>query len=698
MPEVPDFQKSSLSIKNEFERLSDAFWFYGEVTAGEKAWAWKIFRASCRTLPIEKWKRRFFVLSKPAGSLPGQYLLSYYTDESCRRRKGQIDLEQCEQIIESLASEQFKNLLSIKTFHRHKKRTYFLATETEEDMTTWVRYLCSVCGLKQEDKPEDIPPPQPSEASRPLPVRKPPPASYNALNHVTGAEAQSSYQDSAHSPQGSLPSPCENSPYLHLNECQTGRPGRQNSSSSIPEEPAPHPPNKDGPRNLSVISDDDPHSNYDFPRSRDSMDDGLYKVPPPRRSPSQLGREGANKYDTPPHQKGASPRSSSSESQAGDSAYSSDQTYQSPPPPVQYSPTHSSEIYDSPPPPRKIVTGAPERPPKPGSVKPLGQKQISLSDKVPSNQWRDSREDNYDVPPSNAECVNPLFMSPPPPSCPNTSHKYVNSTPAPSVEQSDDSYLEFCPPASCRGSVRASSDSSYLNMDSIPGAVRSSVQSTGSGVYADMRGSRKDADVAGGRCSSVYQMPPAIPRPVSLSNNDAPVPPPRPPATTSYKQNTEEDTYTIFSSERTRSFKRNLVKPEADSSTSRVSPRPNVALPSRRGPADPTIHGESSSSDEDDDEDDRSIDSAMTTNSKHSGSSGLWRQPAPAPRKAEPELKYLDLDLDDLAEGESVQNPSLSGGGTLTEYREIDFVKTHALSKTKRFVDVQRKSNSESLQ
>lgn len=388
---------------------------------------------------------------------------------------------------------------------------------------------------------EDIPPPQPAETSRPLPVRKPPSASYNALNHVTGAEAQPSYQDNAQSPQGSLPSPCESSPYLHLNQCQTGRSvRRQNSTSSIPEEPAPHPPNKDGPRNLSTISDDDPHSNYDFPKSRDSIDDGLYKVPPPRRSPSQLGRDEAHKYDTPPHQKGASPRSSSSESQAGDSAYSSDQTYQSPPPPRQYSPTHnsrSSDIYDSPPPPRKIV---PERPPKPGSVKPLGQKQISLNDKVPSKQWRDSREDNYDVPPSNAECVNPLLMSPPPPSCPNTSHRYVNSTPAAPVEQQDDLYLDYCPPASCSGTVRASTDSSYLNMDYITGATRNSVQSSGSNMYADMSGPGKDAyaDMSGGRCSSVYQMPPAIPRPVNLSSNDAPVPPPRPPATTSYRQNT----------------------------------------------------------------------------------------------------------------------------------------------------------------
>ncbi|ESO93663.1 hypothetical protein LOTGIDRAFT_98709, partial [Lottia gigantea] len=98
-----------------------------------------------------KWKKRYFVLCKPSGSLPGQYELNYFSDEQCTRKKGTIDLEECEQIIESLDSDQFPYLLAIKTVCRGKERTYFLATATEEDMAKWVSNLCSVCGLKQEE-------------------------------------------------------------------------------------------------------------------------------------------------------------------------------------------------------------------------------------------------------------------------------------------------------------------------------------------------------------------------------------------------------------------------------------------------------------------------------------------------------------------------------------------------------------------
>lgn len=100
---------------------------------------------------FQKWKKRFFVLSKPAQSLPGTYLLNYYSDENCKRVRGTIDLEQCAEIIESLDSEQFPYLLAIKTTHRGKDRTYFLATDTEDQMSTWVRNLCTVCGMKPDE-------------------------------------------------------------------------------------------------------------------------------------------------------------------------------------------------------------------------------------------------------------------------------------------------------------------------------------------------------------------------------------------------------------------------------------------------------------------------------------------------------------------------------------------------------------------
>lgn len=88
---------------------------------------------------------------KPAQSLPGTYLLNYYRDENCKASRGCIDLEQCAEIIESLDSDQFEHLLAIKTTHKGRDRTYFLATQTEEQMTTWVRNLCSVCGMKPDE-------------------------------------------------------------------------------------------------------------------------------------------------------------------------------------------------------------------------------------------------------------------------------------------------------------------------------------------------------------------------------------------------------------------------------------------------------------------------------------------------------------------------------------------------------------------
>ena len=45
----------------------------------------------------QKWRRRWFVL-KLSGHIPGQYILEYYVDQSCKKIKGSIDLDQCEQV------------------------------------------------------------------------------------------------------------------------------------------------------------------------------------------------------------------------------------------------------------------------------------------------------------------------------------------------------------------------------------------------------------------------------------------------------------------------------------------------------------------------------------------------------------------------------------------------------------------------
>ncbi|KAI5702677.1 hypothetical protein M8J75_002940 [Diaphorina citri] len=94
-----------------------------------------------------RWRKRWFVL-RHAGEIPGQYLLCYYTDRNCRKLKGQIDLDQCEQVDAGLRFEnrkqKYQHMFDLKT----PKRTYYLAADSEDDMNRWVDAICHICGLK----------------------------------------------------------------------------------------------------------------------------------------------------------------------------------------------------------------------------------------------------------------------------------------------------------------------------------------------------------------------------------------------------------------------------------------------------------------------------------------------------------------------------------------------------------------------
>ncbi|KAK6637707.1 hypothetical protein RUM44_008129 [Polyplax serrata] len=94
-----------------------------------------------------RWRRRWFVL-RHSGELPGQFFLQYYTDRNCRKLKGTIDLDQCEQVDAGLRFENSKqnypHMFDVKT----PKRTYYLAADSETDMNKWVDCVCQVCGLK----------------------------------------------------------------------------------------------------------------------------------------------------------------------------------------------------------------------------------------------------------------------------------------------------------------------------------------------------------------------------------------------------------------------------------------------------------------------------------------------------------------------------------------------------------------------
>lgn len=89
------------------------------------------------------------------GELPGQFFLEYYTDRKCRKLKGIIDLDQCEQVDAGLRldrqKEKYAHMFDVKT----PTRTYYLAADTEEDMRGWVNCICQVCNLQETQTVEE---------------------------------------------------------------------------------------------------------------------------------------------------------------------------------------------------------------------------------------------------------------------------------------------------------------------------------------------------------------------------------------------------------------------------------------------------------------------------------------------------------------------------------------------------------------
>ena len=75
----------------------------------------------------------------------------------------------------------------------------------------------------------------------------------------------------------------------------------------------------------------------------------------------------------------------------------------------------------------------------------------------------------------------------------------------------------------------------------------------------------------------------------------------------------------------------------------------------------------------------------------------------PPPPKKAGEIQYLDLDLDihkdssdpERSPGACAKSPSRTI--SVTEYREIDFVKTEALTQTKKEIENKRKSSEKSV-
>ena len=58
------------------------------------------------------------MLHKPEGSLPGSYALDYYNDQTLKRFIGTIDLDQCQEVLSALNSEQYNHLFAIVSKHK----------------------------------------------------------------------------------------------------------------------------------------------------------------------------------------------------------------------------------------------------------------------------------------------------------------------------------------------------------------------------------------------------------------------------------------------------------------------------------------------------------------------------------------------------------------------------------------------------
>jgi len=159
-----------------------------------------------------KWRRRWFVLRQ--GAMPGQFLLQYFVDETAKKLKGSIDLDQCEQVDTGLTFEsgkvRYQYMFDIKT----PKRVYYLAADCEKDMSRWVEYVCRVCGLHTFQS-EEPPVGNPGQVDQPV---------QQGDTAVT-----------------SQPASYISGPYMHLSECFTGGHPTQVSRSRLSSSTAPHP-------------------------------------------------------------------------------------------------------------------------------------------------------------------------------------------------------------------------------------------------------------------------------------------------------------------------------------------------------------------------------------------------------------------------------------------------------------------------
>lgn len=193
--------------------------------------------------------------------MPNQYLLQYFVDDTTRKLKGSIDLDQCEQVDTGLTFEygkvRYQYMFDIKT----PKRVYYLAADTEQEMTRWVEYVCMACGLhpiqtEELDMKEEQ---EQHQVGDPLPTQTPAVTSQPA-SYISG-------------------------PYMHLSECFTGgQPPTQVTRTRLSSSTA-HPGLVAPPR-ISPQYQNNPNSNPDD--SLNCGDDSVFLPNSPAGPKSKL--------------------------------------------------------------------------------------------------------------------------------------------------------------------------------------------------------------------------------------------------------------------------------------------------------------------------------------------------------------------------------------------------------------------------
>eukprot|EP00092_Neocalanus_flemingeri_P038986 GFUD01042440.1.p1 GENE.GFUD01042440.1~~GFUD01042440.1.p1 ORF type:complete len:583 (+),score=143.25 GFUD01042440.1:110-1750(+) len=279
-----------------------------------------------------KWRRRWFVLRQ--GAIPGQFLLQYFVDESAKKQKGSIDLDQCEQVDTGLTFEsgkvRYQYMFDIKT----PKRVYYLAADSEVEMTRWVDYVCRVCGLHTFQAEE---------------------ADSHSKDTQAAQLTQHSVTETRSTPAvTSQPASYISGPYMHLSECFTGgHPTQVTRTPRLSSGSGPHPGLVAPPR-ISPQYQNNPIGNPDD--SLNCGDDSVFLPNSPAGPKSKLP------------------------SNPSRTTHSSEDGYQNQPESIA---NQFSNISVSNPPHQEPVVG-PGRPPKPPNLR---NTQVSLPSQPPNDTY-----------------------------------------------------------------------------------------------------------------------------------------------------------------------------------------------------------------------------------------------------------------------------------------------------------------------